>query len=208
MKAMIFKIALVALVVFAGVVSYYAEVPSRLEGSATDIPLTETTAIELPPTPEAEPPKPEEVAPSIDSMANLAPESFQTQQLVDAGFGSSYGSGGNGPAIGGKGGFGSEGNDLIQSSAATDRPPRVMARGPLDYPPEAKSKGIQGYVVVRIQVGSSGGVEDVKISESQPSGFFDQAVLRSVRNWKFEPGVVSGKVAAAWITQKVRFELD
>lgn len=197
------------LLLVAVIVTWKAEIPSRLETAPEATSSQETTAIQLPAeSPRPEPPKPEAQPVPADDIAALAPESFQTQQLTEAGFGASYGSGGGGPALGGRGGFGSEGDQLVSQSAQQDRLPKVISRGVLEYPPEAKTKGIQGYVIVKIQVGPSGAAEDIRIAESQPAGFFDQAVLKSVRSWRFEPGLVAGQVASAWISQKVRFELD
>lgn len=197
-----------AILVACGIaISMFAEVPSRLDGSA-ELEVKETQTITMPPAPDAPEKKPAESPPEAESTADLAPESFSTEALVDQGFGASYGSGGGGPAIGGKGGFGSDAGSLVQGAGASDRPARVIARGELEYPSEAKSKGVQGYVVVRLQVGTSGEIENIKIVESNPRGYFDQSVLKFVNSWKFEPGVKSGKVASTWLDQKVRFELD
>jgi protein TonB len=51
-------------------------------------------------------------------------------------------------------------------------------------------------------------VEDVKVQQSEPSGFFDSAAIKAVRSWRFEPAVQQGTTIAAWTTQRIKFELN
>lgn len=186
-----------------------AESPDRLDGGEI-FSKPPATSVALPPPPEAEKaPEPEPALSSRDALASLAPESFASEaSLTDAGFGTAFGSGGSGPAIAGGGGLGTDGASLVGEKTSVDRPPRVVSRPPLDYPPEARSRGIKGFVVVRLRVGVSGQVDEALIAESEPKGFFDEAALRSVRQWKFEPGVQKGQTSALWILQRIRFEMN
>jgi protein TonB len=187
-----------------------AEAPHRLESPVDEVsPPSETTAIALPPPPESKAPEPPPPAPAADALANLAPESFATDPtLTDAGFGTTFGSGGSGPGIAGGGGFGTGAQALVGDRAELDRPARVLSRAPLEYPAEAKARGVQGHVVLRVSVGDTGAIESVQVAESTPPGFFDEAALRAVRQWRFEPAVIKGRLAMSWITQKITFEMD
>lgn len=98
--------------------------------------------------------------------------------------------------------------DLVGDRAELDRPARVLSRAPLEYPAEAKARGVQGHVVLRVSVGDTGAIESVQVAESTPPGFFDEAALRAVRQWRFEPAVIKGRLAMSWITQKITFEMD
>lgn len=164
-------------------------------------------AVHVPETPKTEEPPPPPPEPSPTSLlADLAPESFNNSLNELGGVG--FGSGGSGPAIGGSGGFGGDANALVGQKASIDKPPRAVSKGAPEYPAEARSKGVSGYVVLKILVGQNGMIENIKVEQSEPAGFFDQAALKSVRDWRFEPGVSKGQAVAAWTTQKIKFELN
>lgn len=151
--------------------------------------------------PEPEPPKAQE-----SLLSTLAPDSFSSTQ--DLGGGVGFGSGGSGPAIGGGGGFGADGATLSREKDNVNRPPRLLMKSPLDYPSEARQNSVSGYVMLKILVNSSGGVDNVQVEQSEPAGVFDAAATRSVRAWKFEPAIVKGQIVAAWTMQKIKFELN
>lgn len=162
--------------------------------------------IQTPPPAEVEPPPPPpESQKTSSTLQDLAPESFSTPQDLGAGIG--FGQGGHGPAIGGGGGFGADSTSLVQK-ATPDHPPKAVLKSPPDYPSEARSRGVSGFVVVKILVGMSGAIENVAVEESEPSGFFDQAALDAVKRWRFEPALKNGKVVADWTKQRIKFELN
>lgn len=158
----------------------------------------------------AEPAKKEEPVeppPKTDAslLASLAPDSFSSQ---DMGAGVSFGSGGNGPAVGGGGGFGTDAGQLVKDRATLNRAPRILMKGQLEYPGEARQRNISGFVVLKILVNENGAVQNVEVEDSEPRGIFDQAAMRSVKGWKFEPAMIKGQLVAAWTSQKIKFELN
>ncbi|BCX81233.1 periplasmic protein TonB [Methylomarinovum caldicuralii] len=82
-----------------------------------------------------------------------------------------------------------------------------VARIPPVYPPEAKRRRIEGYVVVEFTVTETGEVKNPKIIESRPPGVFDRAVLRAVRHWRFRPKKWDGRPVAVRAQQKLEFRL-
>jgi len=73
--------------------------------------------------------------------------------------------------------------------------PNVETRIPIDripaqYPPLARSTGVEGYAVVEFGVSPRGETEEPVIVESKPPHLFDGASLRAVREWQFsrKPG--------------------
>ncbi len=98
--------------------------------------------------------------------------------------------------------------DAAMSEGTVDTKPRVVSRGPLDYPPEAAKKQIKGYVVVNMLIGKDGNVELAKVIASSPAGVFDEAALRGVRSWRFAPAKYKGNPVKVWAKQKVRFDLN
>lgn len=96
---------------------------------------------------------------------------------------------------------------VAMTSDMVDVAPRVSKRKALQYPPRAKSKEIEGYVVISLLIGVDGKVETMKIIEASPPGVFDEAALRSVRKWHFQPALYEGKPVESWANQTIRFEL-
>ncbi|HEY9190571.1 MAG TPA: energy transducer TonB [Sulfurovum sp.] len=98
--------------------------------------------------------------------------------------------------------------DAAMSEGTVDSKPRVISRGPLDYPAAAAKKRIKGYVVVNLLIGKDGSVELAKVVASSPAGVFDQAALRGVRSWRFAPAKYKGNPVKVWAKQKVRFDFN
>ena len=55
------------------------------------------------------------------------------------------------------------------------------------YPDGAFRTGQQGWTIVRLDVDANGATENVRIERSVPSGTFDTASRKAVKNWKFQP---------------------
>ncbi len=83
----------------------------------------------------------------------------------------------------------------------------AVVRTPPIYPPEARSRGIEGKVLVEFTVTEHGEVQDPVIIEANPPGVFDQAVLESVRRWRFRPKEQNGKPIAVRARQPLEFKL-
>jgi TonB family protein len=70
--------------------------------------------------------------------------------------------------------------------------PRVLSEVKPEYPPAIKVKGVQGTVVLDCVVLPSGRVGDVRVATPlEPS--LDEAAIRALRLWRFEPGMKDGK---------------
>lgn len=119
----------------------------------------------------------------------------------------------------GLGGFAMEGasNDLIGSfdkkgpmtEGSLDTPPKLMSRGgKLEYPDDARRKGIEGYVTLNVYVRGDGSVGSIKVLDSKPSSIFDEHAKSHVREWSFNPGVYEGEAVDAWVKQTIRFQLQ
>ncbi len=83
----------------------------------------------------------------------------------------------------------------------------AVVRPPPWYPPEARSRRIEGRVVVEFTVTERGEVKDPVIVESSPPGVFDRAVLETVRRWRFHPKAQGGKPIAVRARQPLEFKL-
>ena len=73
------------------------------------------------------------------------------------------------------------------------------------HPERARSKGIEGEVVVYALIGEDGRVEMVQIKKSIPE--LDEYAKSAVRQWQFRPAMSRGRPLRAWVEVPVRFSL-
>ena len=79
---------------------------------------------------------------------------------------------------------------------------------PPSYPPPARRRGWQGTVLLRVTVNMHGGVETAALEESSGYQVLDDAALRAVRGWEFDPVLVDGVPQRATGLVPVRFALE
>lgn len=87
-----------------------------------------------------------------------------------------------------------------------DTPPAVLRRVPAIYPSYVGAKTIEGTVTVRALISEKGDVIRTEIIKGIKGAFgFDQAALRAVQQWRFEPASVKGIKVKVWIPIAVEF---
>ena len=84
--------------------------------------------------------------------------------------------------------------------------PAPRREGVAVYPDEAQAAGIQGGVQAEIVIDHEGIVTDARIVKSVP--LLDEAALRAVRDWRFEPTVVEGRPVPVRMVVTVNFTLS
>ena len=78
-----------------------------------------------------------------------------------------------------------------------------------DYPPAAITRNIEGWVQVRFTVTAIGTVRDAIIVASEPGTIFDDAALKAIARWRYNPRVESGEaVERVGLQTIIRFELE
>ena len=98
--------------------------------------------------------------------------------------------------------------ELILKEEAVDEPPRIVSRVAPLYPPSAEDRGLEGYVVFKLQVSSLGVVEKAWVVASRPAGVFEVAAERAVRKYRFSPARFRGQAVAVLCRQKIVFRLE
>jgi protein TonB len=98
--------------------------------------------------------------------------------------------------------------DVVMTDDSVDEPPRATRQMAFQYPSTARSKGVEGYVVLSLLISATGDVEKVEILDAQPSGVFEDSVLQGIRDWEFEPAQYQGRNVKVWARQRVRFSLS
>jgi protein TonB len=98
-------------------------------------------------------------------------------------------------------------SDVVMTNDLVDSPPRPVEQSPMEYPSNARSQGLEGYVVLSLLISASGEIEKVEVLESTPSGVFEDAALAGIRDWRFEPAQYQGRSVKVWARQRIRFDL-
>lgn len=94
-------------------------------------------------------------------------------------------------------------------SAGSDRDIMPLVRINPDYPPRALSRGIEGYVIVQFTISATGSVKDLIVVEAKPEGIFDDAAMRAVARWRYNPKVEEGvAVERVGVQTMITFKLE
>ena len=90
-----------------------------------------------------------------------------------------------------------------------DVPPKKLPENePPEYPVEARANRYEGRVSLVVHVGVSGSVSQVSIDDTSGHKVLDDAAIRAVRNWQFEPATLDGIAVPAEIIVPIRFTLS
>src|SRR5262249_36275476 len=88
-----------------------------------------------------------------------------------------------------------------------DSQPTVIGDVRIPYPEDARSRGIEGTVVLSVLVDETGKVRAVK-HVSGPGAGLDQAAAKAVERIRFRPAMRKGQPVPAQITYRYTFLLD
>ena len=98
--------------------------------------------------------------------------------------------------------------NIVMTEDTVDVVPKAKYRPPLNYPSYARSRSIEGYVLLSMLIGTNGEVEKVKLISSEPKGVFDQVALAGAGDWLFESAKYEGKNVKVWVQQRISFSLN
>jgi TonB family protein len=84
---------------------------------------------------------------------------------------------------------------------------RVKITAP-QYPESARKRGIEGWVEVVFTVMPNGEVENVEVRNASPADVFDEAAMRAVRQWRFEPVLRNGQKIEQRAMIRLKFSND
>jgi protein TonB len=94
-------------------------------------------------------------------------------------------------------------------AGGTDRDTIPLVRIEPDYPMRARQRGIEGWVVVGFTITPAGTIKDAKVVQASPPGVFDEAAVRAVSRWKYNPKIEGGvAVERPGIMVRLDFKLD
>lgn len=97
----------------------------------------------------------------------------------------------------------------ISIGATTDRDVIPLVRINPDYPQRALSRGIEGWVQVQFTITETGSVSDAIVVASEPQGVFDDAAIKAILRWRYNPKMEEGTpVSRVGMQTILRFNLE
>ncbi len=94
-------------------------------------------------------------------------------------------------------------------SAGSDTDVIPLVRIAPEYPPRALRRGIEGWVQVQFTITPTGAVTDATVVAADPPGLFDEAAIRSILRWRYNPKVEGGvAVERVGVQTVIRFVLE
>jgi len=99
--------------------------------------------------------------------------------------------------------------DIDIGDAPADGDIMPLVRVPAQYPRNALSRGIEGYVILEFDINKEGTVENVRVVEAMPPNVFDREAIRAVEKFKYKPRIVNGQPAYRYGVQfQFTFDLE
>jgi protein TonB len=97
----------------------------------------------------------------------------------------------------------------MSMSAGSDRDVIPLVRIAPDYPPRALSRGLEGWVQVQFTITPTGTVKDPIVVNAEPKQIFDDAALKAISRWRYNPRVEGGvAVERVGVQTIIRFQLE
>jgi protein TonB len=91
----------------------------------------------------------------------------------------------------------------------TDRDVQPIVRFPPEYPQRLVTRGVEGWVKVQFTIAPSGAVKDAFVVDASPPSVFDDAALKAIARWRYNPRIDHGTaVERVGMQTVIRFELD
>lgn len=87
-------------------------------------------------------------------------------------------------------------------------PPQFLTRYKPPYPEQARAQRLEGVVLLRVSVDTSGRVTEVSIHQGSGHAILDRAALEAVRTWRFTPARQGDRVISATVELPIRFHFS
>lgn len=84
---------------------------------------------------------------------------------------------------------------------------RYLHAPPPPYPWLAKRMGIEGRVVLDVEILQNGNAGRIEIRQSSGHELLDQAAIKAVGGWRFDPARLAGAPTVAWAVVPISFRL-
>ncbi len=100
-------------------------------------------------------------------------------------------------------------DDRGKKTVGVDRDVIPIVRVTPDYPARAQSRGLEGWVQIQFAVTPTGTVRDPVVVAAEPQGIFEDAALKAIARWRYNPRIDGGvAVERVGLQTVLRFELQ
>ncbi len=86
--------------------------------------------------------------------------------------------------------------------------PRYAENPKPAYPQEAREKGYQGEVILKVEVLSNGRVGQVEVKRSSGHEILDRSAFAAVKAWRFVPAKKGANSIPFWVNIPIKFQLQ
>ena len=182
----------------------------KVDAAAVPIPVPEPPVPDVNPVPEPAPgpmpdvisPAPEQESPPVLAAATNSPAPGPKAKQRPTSSSSSR-----------RAATSSSSSTLAQSSgnkpgAPPNSLPRYRSNPRPEYPADARRMRKEGLVMLGVKVSAEGRAIDVTLKKSSGVSSLDEAAIRAVRRWTFDPATVGGIPVASEVDVPVRFALE
>ena len=101
----------------------------------------------------------------------------------------------------------SHGDDVANMQVVQEAMPMYRKNPPIQYPKIAERRGYQGTVMLNVLVNEKGRAENLWVAESSGYRILDNAAIKAVKDWAFDPGTKANKKVSMWVKVPVRYQL-
>jgi TonB family protein len=98
-------------------------------------------------------------------------------------------------------------NPFLSESEILFAQPRYSKNSKPLYPQEARKKGYEGEVLLRVEVLSNGRVGEIEVRRSSGHEVLDRSAITAVKQWKFVPAKKGDSTVSVWVNIPVTFQL-
>jgi protein TonB len=102
-------------------------------------------------------------------------------------------------------------SDSVTQPAIPDSSPDYRAANlhnpPPLYPHAARRRGLQGRVLLHVEVMAAGHCGRIEVQQSSGHDILDTAAITAVKDWNFIPATHLGFAVTSWLHIPIRFEL-
>lgn len=95
-----------------------------------------------------------------------------------------------------------------QGTTITKIKPDYLRNQPPEYPKLAKQMRQEGLVILRVEVDQKGVPTTVEVEQGSGYQLLDQAALKAVKRWRFQPERIGGVPVKSKVSIPVRFRLE
>jgi len=96
--------------------------------------------------------------------------------------------------------------EQIFSSKAVDTRVRITAKPKPSYTKEARRNGVQGYVILKVVLSSTGKNSRVRVVRGLPAGLTENAIKAACK-LQFKPAMKDGQAVSQWLNVEYVFRL-